>query len=96
MSAFEDQQPWTNTYYVGGLEAYKEEHEHVPLEIGQGFIDGRLQGGRFRVEAIWLSTDSHGVLALVAMCSSWRCRAEAMTARVFWLPTTSPIELADR
>lgn len=60
MTRFDDQQPWINTYYVEGAVVYQEEREHVPLEIGQGFIDARQDYHRFRVVDIWLSTDSHG------------------------------------
>jgi len=60
MPTFEDQSPWTNTYYLDGVHLYQDEREHRPLEIGHGFIDARQNSRRFRVQDIWISTDSHG------------------------------------
>lgn len=64
MSKLEDQWPWTNTFWLDGEELYQEEHEHTPLNKGDGFIDARQDYRRFRVSDVWYSTDNHGFFNL--------------------------------
>lgn len=60
MASSDDQQIWTNTYYVNGAMVRKEEGAPIPLMVGDGFIDPQQNHHRFRVLDIWFSPDRHG------------------------------------
>jgi hypothetical protein len=56
----DDQQPWTNTYWVDDKYGWQDDYYHVPLERGDGILVSKQGGRRFRVVDIWYSDDRHG------------------------------------